>query len=143
MITRLRYYKGYQFFDGNGAPLALGKLFYFGAGTTAPQDTFSDGAGTVPNTNPIILDGSGRLLADVFLGSSADYKELLTDETGATVSPWPDDNITRGAQADWNATSGPSQILNKPVLAAVAISGSYTDLTNKPDISAVYGHGWR
>jgi len=36
--------------------------------------------------------------------------------------------------ADWNATSGVAQILNKPVLATVATSGSYLDLTNKPTI---------
>jgi hypothetical protein len=42
MITHLRYPKGYQFFDGNGAPLALGSLSYFAAGTTTPQDTYSD-----------------------------------------------------------------------------------------------------
>ena len=34
--------------------------------------------------------------------------------------------------ANWNATSGVAQILNKPTLAAVATSGSYNDLTNKP-----------
>jgi hypothetical protein len=41
-----------------------------------------------------------------------------------------------GTQADWNATSGPSEILNKPTLATVATSGSYNDLTNKPSIPA-------
>ena len=34
--------------------------------------------------------------------------------------------------ADWNSTSGVSQILNKPNLHAVATSGSYNDLTDKP-----------
>lgn len=38
--------------------------------------------------------------------------------------------------ADWNAYSGPGQILNRPNLAAVATSGSYTDLTDKPAIPA-------
>jgi uncharacterized protein (TIGR02145 family) len=38
--------------------------------------------------------------------------------------------------SDWNATSGTSQILNKPTLSIVAISGSYTDLTNSPTIPA-------
>lgn len=37
-------------------------------------------------------------------------------------------------QADWAATSGPSQILNKPDLAGVAYTGLYSDLTAKPDI---------
>ena len=38
--------------------------------------------------------------------------------------------------SDWNATSGVAQILNKPSLATVATSGSYTDLSNKPTIPA-------
>ncbi|MBB2918345.1 glycine-rich domain-containing protein [Cupriavidus alkaliphilus] len=38
--------------------------------------------------------------------------------------------------ADWNADTGPGQILNKPALAAVATSGSYDDLTDKPAIPA-------
>ncbi len=131
MNTRLRYPKGYQFFDANGAPLALGNLYYYAAGTTTPLDTYTDAAGTVANTNPIVLDGSGRLDVDVYLGSTSNYKEVLTTAS-STVAPWPDDNIPLAAQADWNATSGPNQILNKPALAAVATSGSYTDLSNTP-----------
>lgn len=38
--------------------------------------------------------------------------------------------------ADWDAVSGVSQILNKPTLATVATSGSYADLSNKPSIPA-------
>ena len=138
MVTRLRYGKGFQFFDANGRPLGLGRLYYYQAGTTAAQDTYLDYAGSTPNSNPVLLDGSGRLSADIYLGAAADYKEVLTDAAGATVAPWPDDNILRGAQADWNASSGPSQILNKPSLAAVATSGSYTDLSNTPATSAAF-----
>ena len=36
--------------------------------------------------------------------------------------------------SDWNASSGVAQILNKPTLATVATSGSYTDLINQPTI---------
>lgn len=39
--------------------------------------------------------------------------------------------------ADWTASSGVSQILNKPTLATVATSGSYNDLSNKPTIPTV------
>ena len=38
--------------------------------------------------------------------------------------------------SDWNSTSGVSEILNKPTLAAVATTGSYNDLTNTPTIPA-------
>lgn len=37
-------------------------------------------------------------------------------------------------KADWNASFGLAQILNKPSLATVATSGSYNDLSNKPSI---------
>ena len=38
--------------------------------------------------------------------------------------------------ADWSATSGVEQILNKPTLATVATTGNYNDLTGKPTIPA-------
>jgi len=38
--------------------------------------------------------------------------------------------------ADWNATSGIAQILNKPTLATVATTGNYNDLINTPSIPA-------
>ncbi len=44
---------------------------------------------------------------------------------------------TGQVNADWNATSGLAEILNKPVL----FSGSYTDLTNKPTLSDVAASG--
>jgi hypothetical protein len=98
MTTVIRYPKGYQFFDANGDPLASGALSYFQAGTTTPADTYSDAAGTVPNTNPVELDAAGRLTVAVYLGDAANYKEVLTAR-GATVHPWPDDNIPQAAEA--------------------------------------------
>jgi hypothetical protein len=41
---------------------------------------------------------------------------------------------TPQVNADWNASSGVAEILNKPTLATVATSGSYTDLINQPSI---------
>ena len=48
-------------------------------------------------------------------------------------------SVTKGipaaqVNADWNSSSGVSQILNKPSLATVATSGSYSDLSNTPSI---------
>lgn len=39
--------------------------------------------------------------------------------------------------SDWSATTGISQILNKPALATVATSGVYTDLTGRPSLATV------
>lgn len=44
------------------------------------------------------------------------------------------DYLTSQVNADWNAVSGAAQIFNKPILATVATSGSYNDLSNKPTI---------
>lgn len=54
------------------------------------------------------------------VATSGDYNDLINKPT-----------IPSGqVNSDWNATSGLSQILNKPSL----FSGSYIDLTNKPTI---------
>lgn len=41
-------------------------------------------------------------------------------------------NTQSQINADWNSTSGVSQILNKPALGAAATSNNYNDLNNKP-----------
>jgi microcystin-dependent protein len=93
VTTSLYRKKGEQFFDANGRPLTGGYLYFYIANTTTLQDTYSDSAGATANTNPIPLDGSGRLLTPIYLGSTNAYKELLTDVNNVTVSPWPFDNI--------------------------------------------------
>lgn len=52
----------------------------------------------------------------------------------STVPAYVKSNQTAQINSDWNATSGLSQVLNKPALAAVATSGSYADLSSKPSI---------
>jgi len=43
--------------------------------------------------------------------------------------------------ADWNSTSGVSEILNKPSLATVATSGAYSDLSGTPTLATVATSG--
>ena len=59
--------------------------------------------------------------------------------TASDVGALPDSTVIPAAQvnSDWNATSGVAEILNKPSLATVATSGSYSDLSNKPTIPTV------
>ena len=52
---------GAQFLDNNGNVLTGGKLYSYAAGTTTPQTTYTNAAGTVANSNPIILNASGRV----------------------------------------------------------------------------------
>jgi hypothetical protein len=134
--TQLRYPQGYQFFDQNGLPLALGTLKYQVSGSGTLQNTWSDSAGTVLNANPIVLDGSGRLTNNVYLGSTglSAYKETLFTSTGATVSPWPIDPIpaatgNAGVSTDLSLTlrSGDAD-LNILTGAGVNLPGATTSL---------------
>jgi hypothetical protein len=87
-----------QFFDASGVPLVGGKLYSYAAGTTTPLVTYTSESGTVPNTNPVILDSRGE--ASVWLGSAA-YKLKLTTSTDVEI--WTVDNIDNITQADLDA----------------------------------------
>lgn len=76
-----------QYFNNAGDFLNGGKLYTYIAGTSTPKATYSDAAGTVPNTNPIILDTRGEAL--IYWAGS--YKAVLTDSLGNII--WTVDNI--------------------------------------------------
>jgi hypothetical protein len=80
-----------QFFDNNGDPLIGGKLFTYAAGTTTPQATFTSATGTTPNSNPIILNGGGRVPAEIWLTDGLQYKFVLYSSTDQLIGSW--DNI--------------------------------------------------
>jgi hypothetical protein len=58
---------------------------------------------------------------------SASSVKLAGIEAGAEVN----------VNADWNATTGDAQILNKPTLATVATTGAYSDLSGTPSLATV------
>ena len=74
---------GAQFFDNNGNPLACGKIYTYAAGTTTPQTTWTTPAGSVANTNPIILDSAGRPPQEIWLGAQYSYKFVI--QTSADI----------------------------------------------------------
>lgn len=89
MTTATIIPNGKQFYTNNtGTPLVGGKVFTYDAGTTNPRPTFTDASGTVPNTNPVILDARGE--AAVFW--SGVYKVVLQDSLGNVI--WTVDNVS-------------------------------------------------
>ena len=78
-----------QFFANDGTPLVGGKLYSYAAGTTTPLATYTTYAGTVANTNPVILDSRGE--ANVWLDDAL-YKLALYDADNALI--WTVDNIS-------------------------------------------------
>ena len=82
---------GAQFFDNNGVPLAGGLLYTYASGTTTPAVTYTTNAGTVANSNPIVLDASGRVTNEIWLVTGNTYKFVL--QTSLAVQIWSFDNI--------------------------------------------------
>ena len=82
---------GAQFFDNNGVPLTGGLLYTYSAGTTTPSATYTSITGSIANSNPIVLDSSGRVPNEIWLTSGSTYKFILQNSSGVQIGSW--DNI--------------------------------------------------
>lgn len=74
--------------DNNGNPLSGAKWYFCVVGTAGVgtlQNTYSDFDLTTPNTNPVLTDGAGLPLTDIFLLPSLDYKIVLQNSLGVTI----------------------------------------------------------
>jgi|ERR1700722_780287 len=83
-----------QYLDGTGTPLSGALLFAYATGTSTKQNTYSNSALTIANTNPIVLDSNGRVGA-CFL-SNLPYKIVLApaNDTDPPTSPiWTQDPV--------------------------------------------------
>src|ERR1700722_15517728 len=93
MVNRI-FNPDIQYLDGTGVPLSGALAFFYVTGTSTKQNTYSDKALTIPNTNPIVLDASGRL-GDCWL-STLPYKVVLApaNDTDPPTSPiWTKDRV--------------------------------------------------
>lgn len=82
------------------------------------------------------IDEDGNVWIDADMQGVISYNDLEDKPTingivmeGDVILPIPEQ-----INADWKATEGPAQILNKPYLAQVAQTGRYADLLEKPKI---------
>ena len=76
---------GQQFFDNNGLPLNGGLIYTYQAGSSTPLTTYTTYNGTVPNSNPIILDSAGRTPQEIWLEVGYTYKFILQTSAGVTL----------------------------------------------------------
>ena len=76
---------GQQFFDNNGVPLAGGLIYTYQAGSSSPLTTYTTNNGTIPNSNPIILDASGRTPSEVWMQTGYSYKFVIQTSAGVTL----------------------------------------------------------
>jgi len=73
--------KQQYFYPGTASPLAGGKMYTYDAGASTPKATYQDAAGTIANSNPVLLDATGS--AVVYW--SGNYKIIFQDALGNTV----------------------------------------------------------
>jgi len=84
---------GAQFFDNNGVPLSGGLIYTYAAGTTTPQATYTSNSGSIAQSNPIVLDSSGRVPSgEIWLSQLLIYKFVLQTSGGTTIGTY--DNIS-------------------------------------------------
>lgn len=98
-VEQLAPYPVQQFTDANGVLLAGGKLFTYAGGTSTKLATYTDNAGSTPNTNPIILNARGE--CQIWIPPATAYKFVLapaTDTDPPTNPIWTVDQITNPVQ---------------------------------------------
>ncbi len=72
-----------------GVPAAGCLLYTYEAGTTTPKATYTDAAGLVPHTNPIVLDAKGEAL----IYWDGNYKVDLKTAGGVQITGYPIDDF--------------------------------------------------
>jgi hypothetical protein len=76
---------GQQFFDNNGVPLSGGLIYTYQAGSSTLLTTYTTVNGTVANSNPIVLDSSGRPANEIWMQTNYSYKFIIQTSGGTTL----------------------------------------------------------
>jgi len=109
---------GQQFFDNNGVPLNGGLIYQYQAGSSTLLTTYTTVNGNVANTNPIVLDSSGRPPNEIWMQTGFSYKFIIQTSTGTTLqtldnlypilqnAPAVSGSIPSGLIAIWSGSIG-------------------------------------
>jgi hypothetical protein len=82
---------GQQFFDNTGSLLNGGLIYTYQAGSSTALATYTDVNGTIANSNPIVLDSSGRTPSEIWLTYGYNYKFVVKTSAGVTLGTY--DNL--------------------------------------------------
>lgn len=122
---------GAQFFDDNGSPLVGGKLYSYAAGTTTLLTTYTTSAGTVANTNPIILNAGGRTPNEIWQATGILLKFVLYNSVNELIGTYdgiPSINDPFGINSQLTSVAGTNSITASatPALTAYATGAIYS-----------------
>ena len=109
---------GQQFFDDNGTPLAGGLIYTYQSGSSTPLATYTDSAGNVANSNPIVLDSAGRAPNEIWMFAGYTYKFVIKTSADVLIQTLDNlypilqnstavgDTIPAGLIAMWSGSTG-------------------------------------
>ncbi|WP_148301852.1 hypothetical protein [Sneathiella glossodoripedis] len=115
--------------DSAGDPLSGAKLYFYQAGTSTPEDTYTDAALSVAHANPVVADSEGKF-ATIYL-QSLNYKVVLKDSSDTTI--WTQDNVDGRAVADGSITLAKMADLTQGSLIVGGASDRPTELAYGQD----------
>ena len=126
-----------QFHDSVGAPLALGTLEFFEAGSdSVHKAVYADPARTVAYTNPLSLGAEGRPWGPIYLAPGG-YSVVIRDAGGEQVGPVRDgiedvgltwlESLGLALAAGAKSVGAWYAIVSTDVLVTVASSGGVDD----------------
>lgn len=100
-----------QYEDSNGNPYVGMRLFFYQAGTSTKQNTQTTSAGSVNNTNPVVIDANGYPTGGVGIyGDTANSYKIVAAAPGSddppTSSLWTLDNVTAVVHSNLTASGG-------------------------------------
>jgi hypothetical protein len=86
----------FQTVDSDGDPYTGARLFFYAAGSSTKQNTYTDETGNTANDNPIVLGSDGRPAVEIWLTVGESYKVGLAapgsdDPPGSFV--WTEDDV--------------------------------------------------
>jgi hypothetical protein len=85
-----------QFMLASGLPANGYKLFFYAAGSSTKQNTYTDSTGNTANSNPIVLNSLGQPATEIWFTAGESYKAVLapSNDTDPPASPvWTIDNL--------------------------------------------------
>ena len=140
-----------QFTDGNGTPLAGGKLYAFAANSTEAKTVYKDPDGTASFPHPMILNARGEVSdtpsgAGMAMYGSGSYKFVLASADGDAQSPvWTQDYVTIPTISAWAesllAAGGAEAARDELDLGGAAVRDVYEGATYTGNAVAVDGNG--
>lgn len=127
-----------QFENSAGQPAVGDKLFFYAAGTTTKQNTYTDSTGTVANTNPVVLNALGQPSTQIWFTNGESYKVVWapSTDTDPPTSPIRTFDNLRGINDTTVTLSNSEWILSSSIPTYIGAT-SFTVAGNQTSILAV------